>query len=333
MTANLDTGKASMNLRTAVDDAAEALIVPSFTSIGYGLRRRLYGWLPPESFSLRGRVVAITGATSGLGEVAATSFARMGARVLLLARNLAKAEATRVRIVDATSNDDLSIYEVDMSAGSSVRDVVAQLVAAEPALDVLVNNAGALLPERAESVDGIEMTFATMVLGPFALTNGLARLLRTSNDGRILTVTSGGQYAQPLHLDDLQMRGEPYRGAVAYARAKRAQVVLTRVWASRLRGTTVVAHAMHPGWADTPGIEASLPRFHTIVEPLLRTPEQGVDTLLWLAAAPEAADTTGLLWLDRRPRAFDRLRRTRVSADQAVALWRACEDLTDPTLG
>jgi dehydrogenase/reductase SDR family protein 12 len=321
-----------MDIRTAIDDAAEALIVPSFTSLGYELRRRLYGWEPAASSSMQGRVVAITGATSGLGAVAATSFARMGARVLLLARNPAKAASTRARIAAATGNDDLGVYEVDMSSGSSVRDVVATIAAAEPALDVLVNNAGALLTERAESVDGIEMTFATMVLGPFALTNGLAPLLRASIDGRILTVTSGGQYAQPLHLDDLQMRDETYRGSVAYARAKRAQVVLTRVWASKLRDTSVVAHVMHPGWADTPGIEASLPRFHTIVGPLLRTPEQGVDTLLWLAAAPEAAQTTGLLWLDRRPRPFDRLRRTRVGPGQAADLWRACEELTGSTL-
>jgi NAD(P)-dependent dehydrogenase (short-subunit alcohol dehydrogenase family) len=128
------------------------------------------------------------------------------------------------------------------------------------------------------------------------------------------------------------MRDGPYRGSVAYARAKRAQVVLTRAWASKLRDTTVVAHAVHPGWADTPGIEASLPRFHTIVGPLLRTPEQGVDTLLWLAAAPEAANSTGLLWLDRRPRPFDRLRSTRVDAAQAAALWASCQDLTGSTL-
>jgi dehydrogenase/reductase SDR family protein 12 len=321
-----------MDIRIVIDDAAEALIVPSFTNLGYHLRRRLYGWEPADRLPMRGRVVAITGATSGLGEVAATSFARMGARVLLLARNPAKAEATRARIAAATGSHDLGVYVVDMSSLGSVRDVVGAITAAEPALDVLVNNAGALLTERAASVDGIEMTFATMVLGPFVLTNGLAPLLRASDDGRILTVTSGGQYAQPLHLDDLQMRDEPYRGSVAYARAKRAQIVLTRIWASRLRGTSVVAHAMHPGWADTPGIEASLPRFHTLVGPFLRTPAEGADTLLWLAAAPEATASTGLLWLDRRPRAFDRLRRTRVDRKQAAALWRACEDLTGSTL-
>ena len=317
-----------MDIRTLVDDAAEALIVPSFTNIGCHLRRRLYRWETAASFSLRGRVVAITGATSGLGEVAATSFARMGARVLLLARDPAKAEATRDRIAVTTGNDDLAVYLADMSDLSAIRRIVEEISTAESALDVVINNAGALLAERTESVDGIEMTFATMVLGPFVLTNGVLPMLTASDDGRILTVTSGGQYAQPLRLDDLEMRSEPYRGATAYARAKRAQVVLTRVWAARLRGTSIVAHAMHPGWARTPGIESSLPRFRTIVGPLLRTPEQGVDTLVWLAAAPEAADSTGRLWLDRRPRSFDKTRRTVVSPAQAAALWRACEELS-----
>jgi NAD(P)-dependent dehydrogenase (short-subunit alcohol dehydrogenase family) len=115
---------------------------------------------------------------------------------------------------------------------------------------------------------------------------------------------------------------------VAYARAKRAQVVLTRLWAARLRGTSVVAHAMHPGWSDTPGIEASMPRFHRLLGPLLRTPEQGADTLVWLAASPEAARSTGKLWLDRRPRPLDRLPGTRVTLAQAHRLWDACERLT-----
>jgi NAD(P)-dependent dehydrogenase (short-subunit alcohol dehydrogenase family) len=320
-----------LDIRTLVDDAAEALVVPSFTSIGYHLRRRMFDWPPAESYPMHGRVVAITGATSGLGEVAATSFARMGARVLLLARSPEKADATRGRIAVTTGNDDLGVYLADMSDLSAVRRLVEEIVASEPAIDVLVNNAGALLTERTESVNGIEMTFAAMVLGPFVLTNGLLPLLRASDDGRILTVTSGGQYAQPLHLDDLQMQHEEYRGATAYARAKRAQVVLTRVWASKLRGTSVVAHAMHPGWADTPGIEASLPRFRVVVGPLLRTPEQGADTLVWLAAAPEGARSTGQLWLDRRPRSFDKIRRTTVGPAQAAALWRACEELTGST--
>ncbi len=312
-----------------VDEMAEALVVPSFTRIGYDLRRRLFHWMPLEDLTMRGRVVAVTGATSGLGEVTATALANMGARVLIVARNMGKAEAARERIATATGSTDLAVFRADMSDLDSVRHAVSDIRANEPVLDVLINNAGSLLTELRTSADGFEMTFATMVLGPFVLTRGLLPLLRQSDDGRIITVTSGGMYTQALHLDDLQMEREPYRGGVAYARAKRAQMVLTRLWAAQERRSSVVAHAMHPGWADTPGIEASMPRFHRLVGPLLRTPAQGADTIVWLAASPEAARSTGRLWLDRRPRTLDRLPGTRVSPEDSRRLWEACLALTE----
>ena len=320
-----------MQPRDTVDELAEALVVPSFTRIGYALRRRLYHWAPLQDLSMRGRFVLVTGPTSGLGEVAATTLARMGARVGLIARDAGKAEATRERIAAATGNEDLSVYVADLSDIASVRGAVTAITENEPRLDVVINNAGALLTSRRTSVDGYEMSFATMVLGAFVLTGGLMPMLERSDDARIVTVTSGGMYLQGLRLDDLQMEREPYRGTVAYARAKRAQVVLTRLWASRQRGTSVVAHAMHPGWADTRGIEGSLPGFRRVMRPLLRTPEQGVDTIAWLAAAPEVAWSTGQLWLDRRPRPFDRLAKTRVTSEEARRLWDACVELTGST--
>ena len=193
-----------------------------------------------------------------------------------------------------------------------------------------MNNAGSLLTERRTSLDGYEMTLSTMVLGPFALTRGLLPLLERSDDARVITVTSGGMYTQALHLDDLQMEQEPFRGTVAYARAKRAQVVLTRLWASQQRGTTVVVNAMHPGWADTPGIQprspASTASWGRCCEPRNRGPTRSCG---W-PPPRSRPDSTGKLWLDRRPRAFDRLPRTRVSAEEARRLWDACRDLTDP---
>jgi NAD(P)-dependent dehydrogenase (short-subunit alcohol dehydrogenase family) len=128
-------------------------------------------------------------------------------------------------------------------------------------------------------------------------------------------------YTQRLHLDDLGFADGTYDGPRAYARAKRAQVVLVREWARRLAGRGPVINAMHPGWADTPGLEASLPGFRRLIGGLLRTPAQGVDTMLWLAAAPEARATTGRVYLDRRVRPFDRAPATRVSAADRRALW------------
>jgi dehydrogenase/reductase SDR family protein 12 len=320
-------------LKALTDAALEALVVPSFTRIGYDVRRRLFDWESLDELSMRGKVVAVTGATSGLGELAAATLARMGAEVLLLARNERKADAVRDRIDLATGREAARTYLVDMSDLGAVRRVVEEIRRDEPRLDVLINNAGALLASRRTSVDGYEMTFATMVLGPFVLTEGLLPLLAERRGARAITVTSGGMYAQSLHLDDLQMEREPYRGAVAYARAKRAQVVLTRLWATKHRGTPVTFHAMHPGWAQTPGLEASLPGFRRLLGPLVRTPEQGADTIVWLAASPEAASSSGRLWLDRRVRPFDKLPGTRVSADEGAALWEACVRLTAAGVG
>jgi NAD(P)-dependent dehydrogenase (short-subunit alcohol dehydrogenase family) len=183
-------------------------------------------------------------------------------------------------------------------------------------------------------VDGYEMTFATMVLGPFVLTNGLAPLLERTAAGagrtRVINVASGGMYLQGLHLDDLEMERERYHGSVAYSRAKRAQVVLTGLWARRWRDLGIVVHAMHPGWADTPGLEEGLPRFRRLIRARLRTPEEGADTIVWLAASDEAVRSTGRFWLDRRPRPTETIPGTAVDADQARRLWEACERLTEP---
>ena len=144
------------DMRVLIDDMAELLVVPSFTRIGFDLRQRLYGWKCADSHAMQGRVVAITGATSGLGEVAAEALATMGAGVRLLARDRAKADAARDRIERATGNHDVASYIVDMSDQMAVRQTVARMLAEEPRLDVLINNAGALLSAREESVDGIE---------------------------------------------------------------------------------------------------------------------------------------------------------------------------------
>ena len=151
----------------------------------------------------------------------------------------------------------------------------------------------------------------------------------------MILVASGGMYTEPLDVAALDPDPGGYDGTKAYARCKRAQVVLAEEWTRDLLGTGIAVNAMHPGWADTPGLRTALPGFSRIVGPLLRTPEQGADTIVWLAAAPDAADPSGLFFLDRRPRAKHRLRRTRRpdEAREAARLWRLCTERTAPFTG
>ena len=185
-----------------------------------------------------------------------------------------------------------------------MRACAERLLANDEPVHVLVHNAGVLPRERRETEEGVELTFATNVLGPHLLTRLLRERLIASAPARVLFVSSGGMYTRRLDVDDLQSRRGTYDGRVAYARTKRAEVVLAERWAAELAGTGVVVHAMHPGWADTPGIKTSLPGFQRIMRPLLRTPEQGADTIVWLAAAEEPAPGHRAL-LVRSPRARD----------------------------
>ncbi len=311
-----------------IDDLAEVLVVPSFTRLGFGLRRALYGWPDAETYPMAGRTVVLTGPTSGLGRAAAGSLARMGAGLVLVGRDAGRLERTRADLLAETPGLEAITVVADMASLASVRSAAAEILDRAPKLDVIVDNAGTMLPTREVTAEGFERTFATMVLGPFVLVARLLPRLLASPDARLVAVTSGGMYTQALPLDDLAYERGAYNGALAYARAKRAQVALVREWARRLRGTGVVANAMHPGWADTPGLEASLPGFARLVGGGLRSAAQGVDTTLWLAAAPEGRAATGRLFLDRRARPFDRVPSTRLSAADRATLWDAVSRLS-----
>jgi len=316
-----------MHPAAVIDDLLEITVIGSFSRIGYAVRRRLFGWQMPTPGSLAGRTVLLTGATSGLGREAADQLAALGARVILAGRDETKLATVRAALLRAHGEDRFPTVVVDMASLASVRGAVDRILATEPRLDVVIDNAGAMFPTRRVTEDGLEATLATMVVGPFALVAGLLPVLDATPGARVISVTSGGQYAQGLHLDDLGWTSEPWDGTRAYARAKRAQVSLMREWARRTIGTGAAFFAMHPGWADTPGIAAALPGFQRLMGPILRSPAQGVDTMVWLAAEPEATDLSGRLVLDRRARPFDRIPSTRVSPADRRRLWDAVVQL------
>jgi len=309
-----------------LDTVLDRTLIGGYTSVGYRIRSR--DWSASELRSLSGRVVMVTGATSGLGLAAAEGFARLGATVWLLVRSEARGEQARAAVLERSGTKDVHIGLCDLSDLDSVRQFAERFATQAERLDVLVNNAGVLPARRTMSPNGIELTFATNVLGPFLLTNLLLPLLEQSAPARIIDVSSGGMYTQRIGVDDLQSERGEFDGATAYARTKRAQVILTEIWAKRLEGRGIVVHAMHPGWADTPGVKASLPRFYRVTRPLLRTPEQGADTIVWLGAADEPARSTGLFWHDRRPRPTHLLPGTRETQQERQRLWAQCVRLS-----
>jgi len=321
-----------MNGMGLIDTVLDRSVVVGYSSVGYRMRERT--WNAGDLAPMDGRVVLVTGATSGIGRAAAEGFARLGASVKMLARDPRRAERARAEIVARSGNVGVEVELCDLSDLAAVREFAARFSAQASRLDVLVNNAGVLTGERVLTTDGIELTLATNVLGPFVLTNMLTGLLEHSAPSRVINVSSGGMYTQRLHVDDLQMTGEEFDGTVAYARTKRIEVVLTELWAERLRDTGVVVHAMHPGWVDTPGLAASLPRFHRLTSPLLRTPQQGADTIVWLGAASEPGHSSGRFWHDRRARPANRVPWTKESAEERGRLWLECERLSaGPTDG
>ncbi|UCH30389.1 MAG: SDR family NAD(P)-dependent oxidoreductase [Myxococcales bacterium] len=291
--------------------------VVGYTALGYRLRSH-----PPIDADLSGRVALVTGATSGLGRAAATELARLGSTVILVGRSSDKTERVAEAIIGESGNPDVRTEVADLSSMAQIRALAARV---QGPLHLLVNNAGVLLAERSETPEGFETTFATNLLGHFLLTNLLIDKLEAP--ARIINVSSGGMYTQRIRVDDLQMKRAPYDGVVAYARTKRAQVILTELWAEALRDRGIVVHSMHPGWADTPGVSDSLPRFYKLTKPLLRTPEEGADTIVWLCASEEAGASTGQFWHDRRPRPTHRSPKTRETEEERQALWDALSSM------
>lgn len=291
--------------------------VVGYTALGYRLRSH-----PPIDADLSGRVALVTGATSGLGRAAATELAHLGSTVILVGRSSDKTARVAEAIIGESGNSDVRTEVADLSSMAQIRALAARV---QGPLHLLVNNAGVLLAERSETPEGFETTFATNLLGHFLLTNLLIDKLEAP--ARIINVSSGGMYTQRIRVDDLQMKREPYDGVVAYARTKRAQVILTELWAEALRDRGIVVHSMHPGWADTPGVSDSLPRFYKLTKPLLRTPEEGADTIVWLCASEEAGASTGQFWHDRRPRPTHRSPKTRETEEERQALWDALSSM------
>jgi NAD(P)-dependent dehydrogenase (short-subunit alcohol dehydrogenase family) len=296
-------------------------IVGSFDRSGFERHRRRFD--PGDlKVDLTGRRFLVTGANSGLGLEASRGLVTRGAEVWMLCRSRERGEAARSRLTHESGSDRVFLAQVDLAEPGSILDFVRGWP--DLAVDGLIHNAGVLLDRREETSEGVECTVATHVLGPFVLTVGLMERLRRAQDARVVTVSSGGMYTQRLSLEDFEWKHRPFDGVAAYAQAKRAQVVLNELWAERTRGSGIAFHSMHPGWADTPGVRSSLPAFYRFMKGRLRTPEQGADTIVWLAASRKAAFCNGSFWFDRQRVTTHLLPWTREEDDVRDARWSWC---------
>ena len=312
-----------------VDWFLDKTVVLGYSRLGPTLRQ---AWWPPsaEPGALNDRHVVVTGASSGLGAATAARCAELGATVHLVGRDRGRLERAVTEIRSSGVDDGELLPEVcDVSNLDEARAYAKDLAGRVDHLHGLVHNAGVLPPERKETAQGHELVLSTHVLGPTLLTHLLRDQLAADGDARVVWVSSGGMYTRPLDTSDLEATERPWSGTDAYARTKRMQVVLAQMFADRLRVDHVAVHAMHPGWADTPGVRGSLPRFHTAAKPLLRTAEQGADTIVWLVSAPGGSVTagaSGVFWSDRRPRPLAYAPWQKEPAGERARLWEKVGD-------
>jgi NAD(P)-dependent dehydrogenase (short-subunit alcohol dehydrogenase family) len=308
--------------------ALDKAVVPGFSRIGYAVRSRLQHWQPLTSFNLIGKTVVITGPTSGLGLETARQLASLGANLVLVARNAEKCQRVIEELAPLCKGNAPMFIQADVADLDQVRTACSQIASQFPRIDVLIHNAGALLNTREMSEQGIEQTIACHVVGPFLMTSLLISQLQ---GGRVITVSSGGMYSvglpQASSNQSLQMSVSKYNGTKQYAIAKRAQVTLNEMLAKRYPEIEFVA--MHPGWADTPGVQQSIPLFRKLTAPILRTTNEGADTIVWLSCIQPLPGASGTFWSDREVRPTHKTPQSRKLDTEAnrLALWSQVERL------
>jgi NAD(P)-dependent dehydrogenase (short-subunit alcohol dehydrogenase family) len=280
---------------------------------------------------MQGKVVVITGGTSGIGQVAAERLAGQGARLVLVARDRARGEATLERLRASGPGVAHRAHYADLSLIGDTRRVAAEIAAVEPRVDVLLNNAGAMFGHRQVTPDGLERTFALNHMSYFLLTHGLRERLRAAAPARVVNTASGAHRRAHLDFEDLQSaRG--YRGFMAYSLSKLCNILYTRELARRWAGTGVTANSLHPGFVATRFGDASGGPFSYVVRASKKvfglSPEKGAETLVFLASSPQIATISGGYFYQ-----CHLATPTRAAQDDAAArrLWAETERLAGVT--
>ncbi|XP_042232502.1 dehydrogenase/reductase SDR family member 12-like [Homarus americanus] len=250
-----------------------------------------------------GRHYVITGCNSGIGFEIAQQVAKKGGIIHMVCRNEASGKAARSEIITTTGNDKIYLHVVDLARPCSVAKWAAKFAARQEHIHCLINNAGCLLRDRQSDEDGyqVEVNFAVNTLAPYILIVSLLPVLQRNEDARVINVSSAGMLCVRLDPNDLMHETmEPFDGRLVYSQNKRQMVVMTLWFAQRYEN--VHFSSMHPGWADTPALQNSLPQFYETMKDTLRTPAQGADTAVWLAISKSClAHPSGLFFQDREP--------------------------------
>jgi len=274
-----------------------------------------------------GTTVLITGGTSGIGKATAVAMAAMGANVVVVGRNQERGGAAVEEIKAQSHNESVELMLADLSVQAEVRRLAEEFLERYDRLDVLVNNAGLVQSKRTETPDGIETTLAINHLAPFLLTNLLLGCLEQSAPSRVITVSSEAQRWGTMDFEDMQSRRK-YRGFPVYGMTKLANIMFTYELAERLDGTDVSANCLHPGSVGTnfgQNNRGAMALFFRTFKPFMRSPEQGADTLIWLASSPEIDGVSGKYFSDRKE-----IEAKKVAYDPAARrrLWEISEELT-----
>jgi retinol dehydrogenase 12 len=277
---------------------------------------------------MQGKVVVITGGTSGIGQVAAEKLAALGARIVLVARSKSRGEATLARLLEVAPAEEHRIHYGDVSRLADLNRLSAEIRSAEPRIDVLINNAGAMFGQRQVTEDGWELTFATNHMSYFVLTQGLREQLVAAGAARVINTSSHAHYRAKMDLDDLQFQHD-YTGFPAYCRSKLCNVLFTRVLARQLAGTGVTVNSLHPGFVNTRFGDHSGGWFARVLGAMkifAISPEKGAETIIYLASSDEVAKTTGLYFYKCKA-----VEPSKLAQDDAAAerLWRETAKLAE----
>jgi NAD(P)-dependent dehydrogenase (short-subunit alcohol dehydrogenase family) len=274
--------------------------------------------------TMNGTRIIVTGATSGIGKQIASQLASRGAEVILACRDLDRGKQTAEEIGGHATAAHPVVMAVDTSSHSSIREFAREYQQRYDRLDVLINNAGVLCPQRSVSVDGVELTFATNVIGYYLITRELLNLLCDSAPARVVNVAS--TFASDLDLDDLQFERRQYDGMQAYAQSKACDRMLTWAFARQLADTDVTVNAMAPGLITETDLYRDLPANirHQLEQQPARAVTEGADTAIWLAAASEVDGVSGKFYEQRTERSCQFR-----DLEAEEKLWALCQATLD----